>query len=69
MGMNFLSNGFELGGCTRNKEDVEAFLGKLHCEFSSNAVRGARNESPAAFGAKGFELELEVNEVFSRRRL
>jgi len=46
----------EFGLRARDEEEVEAFCGELGCVFFADAVGGACNDCPAAFGTEGGEL-------------
>lgn len=59
----------EFGLRARDEENVEAALGELESVFFAYAVRGAGDDSPAAFGAEFGELEEEsVRMVGSGKR-
>ena len=60
LGFQVGREGFELGGSARDEDDVEAFAGELESEFFANAVGGAGDDCPAAFGPELGELQRDV---------
>ena len=48
----FLGEGVKFRGGTGHEEDVEAAAGELQSEFFADAIRGAGDEGPTAFGAE-----------------
>ena len=56
LGFDFLGEGGEFGGCARDEQDVEAGAGELEGIFLADAVGGAGNKGPGAFGAERAEL-------------
>lgn len=56
LGFDFDGEGIKLGESAGDEDDVETLGGKLKGEFFSDAVRGAGDDGPGAFGAKFADL-------------